>query len=60
LAQYAALVLEENLIYAEDTYNDSVQDISKDLSEAIAGLTIVMEYFSVNNDADSLPLSVSV
>ncbi|KAJ6095170.1 hypothetical protein N7467_002683 [Penicillium canescens] len=58
LAQYAALVLEENLFYAEDTYNDSVQDISNDLREAIAGLTIVMEYFSVDNDADSLPLSV--
>ncbi|KAJ5989739.1 hypothetical protein N7522_009946 [Penicillium canescens] len=57
-AQYAALVLEQNLFYAEDTYNDSVQDISNDLREAIAGLTIVMEYFSVDNDADSLPLSV--
>jgi hypothetical protein len=52
--------LEENLFYAEDTYNDSVQGISNDLREAIAGLTIVMEYFSVDNDADSLPLSVSV
>ncbi|OQD82458.1 hypothetical protein PENANT_c021G09700 [Penicillium antarcticum] len=58
LAQYAALVLEENQFYAKDIYTNWIQDISNDLSEAIAGLTIVMEYFSVNNDADSLPLSV--
>jgi hypothetical protein len=60
LAQYAALILEKNQSYAEDAYENFVQEISNDLNEAITGLTIVMEYFSMHNDADSLPLSVSV
>jgi hypothetical protein len=58
LAQYAAFVLEENLFYAGDTYNNLVREISNDLRDGIDGLSLVMEYFSVNGYADSLPLSV--
>ncbi|KAJ5769741.1 Transcription factor [Penicillium nucicola] len=60
LAQYEALVIEENLFYAKENYTDWVQEISNDLSVAIAGLTTVVEYFGMNNDAYSLPLSVLV
>ncbi|CAG8314748.1 unnamed protein product [Penicillium nalgiovense] len=58
LAQYGAFVLEENLFYAGDTYNNLVREISNDLRDGIDGLSLVMEYFSVNGYADSLPLSV--
>ncbi|CAG8291582.1 unnamed protein product [Penicillium nalgiovense] len=58
LAQYTAFVLEENLFYAGDTYNNLVREISNDLRDGIDGLSLVMEYFSVNGYADSLPLSV--
>lgn len=60
LAQYTAFVLEENLFYAGDTYNNLVREISNDLRDGIDGLSLVMEYFSVNGYADSLPLSVLV
>ncbi|KAJ5822322.1 uncharacterized protein N7525_011606 [Penicillium rubens] len=58
LAQYAAFVVEENLFYAEDMYNNLVREISNDLRDGVDGLSLVMEYFSVNGYANSLPLSV--
>ncbi|KAJ5447506.1 Transcription factor [Penicillium cf. griseofulvum] len=58
LAQYAAFILEENLFYAGDKYNNLVLEISNDLRNGIEGLSLVMEHFSINGYADSLPLSV--
>jgi hypothetical protein len=58
LAQYAAFILEENLFYAGDKYENLVLDISNDLKDGIEGLSLVMEHFSINGYADSLPLSV--
>ena len=60
LAQYAAFVVEENVFYAGDMYNNLVREISNDLRDGVDGLSLVMEYFSVNGYADSLPLSVLV
>ncbi|CAG8890329.1 unnamed protein product [Penicillium egyptiacum] len=56
LAQYAAFVLEENMFYAGDTYSSLVLEISNDLRHGIQGLSLVMEHFSINGYADSLPL----
>lgn len=58
LAQHAAFVLEENLFYAGETYDNLVLEISNDLRDGIQGLSLVMEHFSINGYADSLPLSV--
>jgi hypothetical protein len=60
LSQYAAFLLEENLFYAGETYNNLVVEISNDLRHGIQGLSLVMEHFSFNGYADSLPLSVLV
>ncbi|KAJ5365524.1 Transcription factor [Penicillium concentricum] len=60
LAQYAAYILEENVFYAGDRYSDLVLEISNDLRDGIEGLSLVMEHFSINGYADSLPLSVLV
>ncbi|KAJ5502785.1 Transcription factor [Penicillium fimorum] len=58
LAQYAAFILEENIFYAGDKYSNMVLEISNDLRDGIEGLSLVMEHFSINGYADSLPLSV--
>ncbi|OQE25661.1 hypothetical protein PENFLA_c008G01993 [Penicillium flavigenum] len=58
LAQHAAYLLEENLFYAGGTYNNLVLEFSNDLWHGIQGLSLVMEHFSINGYADSLPLSV--
>ncbi|KAJ5824739.1 Transcription factor [Penicillium robsamsonii] len=58
LAQYAAFILEENVFYAGDKYNNMVLEISNDLRDGVEGLSLVMEHFSINGYADILPLSV--
>ncbi|KAJ6000853.1 Transcription factor [Penicillium waksmanii] len=58
LAQYAALLLEEQISSSTELYEHSIKQIARDLAVGISGLTDVMDYFSVNGNVEQLPLSV--
>ena len=60
LAQYAALMIEEHLLFAKDVYEQRKLKIGYDLKHGIEGLTAAMEYFSIQGHSESFPLSVSV
>ena len=60
LAQYAALMMEEHLLFAKDVYEQRKLKIGYDLKHGIEGLTAAMEYFSIQGHSESFPLSVSV
>jgi hypothetical protein len=59
LSQFAAFVPEETMFYAGDSYKNMILTSVK-LTDGVEGLSIVMDYFSINGHANSLPLSVSV
>lgn len=60
LAQYTALMIEENTSLPPETYEEIVLEIGGDLKAGIDGLTAVMQFFSLNGHVDNLPLSVYV
>lgn len=54
-------MIEENLSFAKNTlYDHCMLEIGQDLKHGIGGLTSAMEYFSIQGNLESLPLSVSV
>lgn len=60
LAQFEAIIMEENKFYTGDSYSNLMKNISNDLRDGIEGLSAVMEHFSANGHVESFPLSVSV
>ncbi|KAJ5718840.1 uncharacterized protein N7483_009922 [Penicillium malachiteum] len=57
LAQYLALLIEENPNVPADIYKKTILEIGSDLKAGIDGLNATMKFFSTH-DVNSLPLSV--
>lgn len=58
LAQYEALIVEENRSFLHEDYLHRISDISRNLQSGIEDLATVMESFSTNTFVEGLPLSV--
>ncbi|KAL4894996.1 hypothetical protein BDV59DRAFT_200253 [Aspergillus ambiguus] len=58
LAHYEALLVENHLMFAGESYIKQVWEIGNTLRDAMDRLTDVMEYFSREGRAQNLPLSV--
>lgn len=58
LAQYCALAIEEYSALSPEMYRMAVIGTGKDLKAGVDGLTEIIEYFSLNGQVETLPLSV--
>ncbi|KAH8425138.1 fungal specific transcription factor domain-containing protein [Aspergillus melleus] len=58
LAHYEALLVENHIAFAGQDYISQLVEIGTTLQEAMSDLTTIMEYFSREGRAQSLPLSV--